>query len=52
MQKVYSKSYSQKGREEHDRIFGKRKAAYENKLLVPAEGEKVKRREFETKEAV
>ena len=35
MSKIYSKAYSKTGREEHERIFGKRKPPYDDKLMRP-----------------
>jgi hypothetical protein len=37
MDKIVSKSYSDRGREEHERIFGK-PGERKNKLLIPGDG--------------
>lgn len=39
MDKIVSKSYSDKGRQEHERIFGKPEDR-SDKLLVPGDGKK------------
>jgi hypothetical protein len=43
MDKIVSKAYSKKGRENHERIFGK------NKLKTPTEEAEAKKQEYTTK---
>jgi hypothetical protein len=47
MDKIVSKSYSDRGRQEHERIFGDRKVKYADKMLVP--GDERQRGTFEVK---